>query len=143
MTKRNIAEQMFNDVINTIRESQSDLEKTISGYTSGVSSRPLVDIIENANVIMAIMDLPGFKKENIQVDIGEAALEIVAEFQEEQLPLGFSYLKNERKYGVINRKIDLPVIIKIDESTAAFENGVLKVTMPKLEKQDNFTVSVD
>ena len=45
MSRRNTAEQMFNDIIGTIKESQNDLEKTISGYASG-SNKLLMDIIE-------------------------------------------------------------------------------------------------
>ncbi|MCE5214136.1 MAG: Hsp20/alpha crystallin family protein [Methanobacterium sp.] len=143
MTRRNIAEQLFNDALNTIKESQGELEKTISGYTSGVSGRPLVDVIEDYNNIIVITDLPGFKKEDIKLDISEATLEITANFQEDILEEGYSYIKKERKYGEINRKIELPVRIKIDESQADFENGILKVTMPKKEIEENLQIIID
>lgn len=143
MTKRNIAEQLFNDALNTIKESQVELEKTLSGYTSGVSGRPLVDVIEDQNNIIIITDLPGFKKEDIKIDISEATVEISADFQDEDLEEGFSYIKKERKYGEINRKIELPVRIKIDEAQADFENGILKVKMPKKEIQENLHIIID
>lgn len=134
---------MFNDALNTIRDSQSDLEKTISIYTSGISGRPLVDIIENAKDITVITDLPGFKKENIKIDIGETTLEINAEFQEEKLQEGSTYVKRERKYDEIQRLIDLPARIKIDSAKAEFENGILKVTLPKQEQEEKYQVTVD
>ena len=132
MTKRNLAEQMFNDAINTIRESQNDLEKTISGYTSGFG-KPLVDIIENSAEIIVKADLPGFKKENIRIDISDYILELTALHQEEALEEGSEYIKKERKYGEIKRMIELPAKIKIDYVKAEFADGVLQITLPKLE----------
>jgi HSP20 family protein len=143
MTKRNIAEQLFNDALNTIKESQGELEKTLSGYTSGVSGRPLVDVIEDHTNIIVITDLPGFKKEDINIDISEATVEISANFQDEALEEGYSYIKKERKYGEVNRKIELPVRIKIDEAQADFENGILKVKMSKKEIPENIQIIID
>ena len=46
MANRNMAEQMINDVVNTIRESQGELEKTLTSYTSGGYNNPLIDVME-------------------------------------------------------------------------------------------------
>lgn len=133
MTRRNMAEQFFQDAFNTIRESQSDLEKTISGYSSG-ANKPLVDIIENAENLIIKADLPGFKKENIQIDIGDYTLEIIALYQEDTPDGESSYLKKERTYGEIRRVLDLPEKIKGDLAQASFENGVLQIILPKMER---------
>ena len=133
MTRRNTAEQFFNDAINTIRESQNDLEKTISGYTSGFG-KPAVDIIENDAEIIVKADLPGFKKENIKVDIGADVIEIIAQYQEDALDEGSNYVKKERKYGELKRILELPAQINIDSAKAEFAEGILQVTLPKLEK---------
>lgn len=147
MTRRNMAEQMFNDVVNTIRESQSDLEKTISQFTSGSPSGgpagPLTDIIEDNDNITVKIDLPGALKDDIKVDIGEDAVEITVQYEEEVFGEGARYVKRERKNDVINRIIELPAKIKIEEATASHENGVLTITLPKLEKKETFGVKVD
>lgn len=135
MTRRNTAEQFFNDAIKTIRESQNDLEKTISGYTSGFG-KPAVDIIENDAEIIVKADLPGFKKENIKVDIGADVIEIIAQYQEDALDEGSDYIKKERKYGEVKRILELPAQIKIDSAKAEFAEGILQLTLPKLEKPD-------
>ena len=135
MTRRNTAEQFFNDAINTIRESQNDLEKTISGYTSGFG-KPPADIIENSAEIIVKADLPGFRKENIKVDIGADVIEIIAQYQEDALDEGSDYIKKERKYGEVKRILELPAQIKIDSAKAEFAEGILQLTLPKLEKPD-------
>jgi HSP20 family protein len=134
MTRRNMAEQVFQDAINTIRESQSELEKTISGYTGGISNKPLVDVIEDGNSLIVRADLPGFQKENINIDMGDYTLEIIALYQEDPLEDGSSYIKRERKYDEIRRLIELPEKIKADLAQASFNNGVLQIILPKLDK---------
>jgi len=142
MSRRNTAEQMFNDIIGTIKESQNDLEKTISGYASG-SNKLLIDIIEDNNNIIVKTDIPGVKKENIKIDITEETLEIIAIFRDEILTEGANYIKRERRSDVLKRLVTLPAKIIIDDATAGFENGVLTVTLPKIEKKESFKLHVD
>lgn len=142
MSRRNTAEQMFNDIIGTIKESQNDLEKTISGYASG-SNKLLIDIIEDNNNIIVKTDIPGVIKENIKIDITEETLEIIANFKDEVLTEGANYIKRERRFDVLKRLVTLPAKIIIDDATAGFENGVLTVTLPKIEKKESFKLHVD
>lgn len=141
-----MAEQMFNDVMNALKDSQNDLERTISGYTSGSSNRIPVDVIEDINEIIVKADLPGFKKEDIKIDISEYNLEISGQFQEEMLIEGANYVKRERRYGEIERVVDLPAKIRIDDAKAGFENGVLKIILPKMdimEEKESSKIRVD
>jgi len=133
---------MFNDIIGTIKESQNDLEKTISGYASG-SNKLLIDIIEDNNNIIVKTDIPGVIKENIKIDITEETLEIIANFRDEILTEGANYIKRERRSDVLKRLVTLPAKIIIDDATAGFENGVLTVTLPKIEKKESFKLHVD
>lgn len=133
---------MFNDIIGTIKESQNDLEKTISGYASG-SNKLLIDIIEDNNNIIVKTDIPGVIKENIKIDITEETLEIIANFKDEILTEGANYIKRERRFDVLKRLVTLPAKIIIDDATAGFENGVLTVTLPKIEKKESFKLHVD
>jgi HSP20 family protein len=128
-----MAEQFFNDALNAIKESQNDLERSVSGYASGFRKPPL-DIIEDDLNIIVKADFPGFRKENIKIDISDDVLEITALFLEDPLPEGAYYLKNERQYNEINRVIELPAKIKINSANAEFTDGVLQVTLPKLGK---------
>ena len=143
MKRRYVAEQMFNDMVGTIREKQDEFEKTISDYTSKVPEKLSMDIMEDDEKIMVKTDLPGVNKENIKIDITEDSLEIIANFENEVEVEGVNYIKRERKYGESNRVIVLPAKIAMDEATAKFEDGVLTVTLPKLEKKESFEIKVD
>lgn len=132
MAKKNMAEKFFDDALNAIKESQNDLEKSISSYTSGFGNKPPIDMLEDDLNIIVKVDLPGFLKENIKIDISDDALEINALFLEEILHEGAYYVKRERNNREIRRVIELPASIKIDSANATFTDGVLQVTLPKL-----------
>jgi HSP20 family protein len=143
MKRRGVAEQMFNDMVGTIREKQEELEKAVADYTSNVPAKPVMDVIEDDANIIVKTDLPGVKKEDIKIDITEDTLEITANFEEETEVEDVNYLRRERRYGEARRLMKLPAKILMNDSTAKFENGVLTVTLPKLEKSESFEVKVD
>jgi HSP20 family protein len=99
-----------------------------------------MDVVEEGKDIMVITDLPGVVRDNIKIDLTEDTLEITAQFNE--LSEG-NFIRKERLYGKANRIVSLPAKIKINESSAKFENGVLTVVLPKLENTKSFEVKVD
>ena len=143
MKRRNAAEEMFNDIVDTIKDKQKDLERTFNEYTSNMPLRPTMDVIEDEEQITVITDLPGVKKENIKLDITEDNLEINAQFNQESEFEEKDFVRKERTYGQTNRIISLPAKIEINETSAKFENGVLTIILPKLEKKQTFEVKVD
>jgi HSP20 family protein len=139
--RRGKAEQMFNDMVQTIKEKQDELDNAIMEYTSG-TVKPAMDVMEDEEKIVVKTDLPGVNREDIKIDLTEDTLKIEAQFQEET-EKGVNYYKKERKYGEASRTMILPAKVKINEVTAKCENGVLTVVMPKLEKKEVFEVKVD
>jgi HSP20 family protein len=139
--RRGKAEQMFNDMVQTIKEKQDELDNAIMEYTSG-TVKPAMDVMEDEEKIVVKTDLPGVNREDIKIDLTEDTLKIEAQFQEETEE-GVNYYKKERKYGEASRTMILPAKVKINEVTAKCENGVLTVVMPKLEKKEVFEVKVD
>ena len=143
MKRRYVAEQMFNDMVDTIREKQDGLERAISDYTSKVPEKLIMDVMEDDENIIVKIDIPGVKKDDIKIDITEDSLGVMAKFKRELEVEDVNYIKRERKHGEANRIIVLPAKIMMDETTAKFENGVLTVTLPKLEKKESFEIKVD
>ena len=77
-------------------------------------------------------ELPGFRKEDIRLDLKDGILTIAAqrsESEEDKAQKG-QYIRRERRYGTFSRSFD---VTGIDESgiTAAYNNGILEVTLPK------------
>jgi HSP20 family protein len=142
MSRRNAAEQMFNDMIDTLKEKQDELDRAVAEYTSKSQSKPTMDVMEDEETITVITDLPGVNKEDIKIDLTEDALKITAKFQEEIVAEDVNFYRRERKYGEAKRNVKLPAQIKMDETSAKFENGVLTVVLPKVEKE-TFEVKLD
>jgi HSP20 family protein len=143
MKRRNAAEDMFTDIFVVLKETQRDIEQKVSQYTLNSPLKPLVDVIEDNKNVFIVTELPGVKKEEITIDITDYDLEITAQVNDEGKYKGKRFMSKERKYGKVNRTIKLPAKIKIDDSLAEFENGVLTIILPKLVKKQTFEVKVD
>ena len=141
MKRRSRAEEIFNDIVDTIKDTQKDIEGTVNEYTSNVTKKPTMDVVEDIDDIIVIADLPGVIKDNMKIDLTEDTLEITAQFNVESEDKNF--VRKERQYGKVNRIISLPLKIKLNESSAEFENGVLTIVLPKLENNNSFEVKVD
>ncbi|GAB4827906.1 hypothetical protein Ancab_034790 [Ancistrocladus abbreviatus] len=81
-------------------------------------------------------DLPGLKKEKVKVEVGEGkVLQISGERSREQEEKNDKGHRVERSSGKFVRRFRLPENVKMDEVKATMENGVLTVTVPKVEKK--------
>ena len=91
------------------------------------------DIRETDNSYILDAELPGFSKEDIRVEIKNGYLTIRAERRtdSEEKDEKNSYIRRERSYGSFARSFDLDGI-NTDEITAAYKDGVLSLTLPKL-----------
>jgi HSP20 family protein len=132
--KRSPTESMLNDIVSTIREKQEDLGKSLSDYTMSLQ-KPLADIIESDEAITIITDLPGVKKEDVEINITEDSLDIVAKFDDEVTDEGTNYIKKERSYGETRRTIALPDKIDVKKASAKFKDSVLTVELPKIQEE--------
>lgn len=81
-------------------------------------------------------DLPGLKKEEVKVEVEEGrVLQISGERNKEQEEKNEKWHRVERSSGKFLRRFRLPQNAKIDEVKASMENGVLTVTVPKVEEK--------
>lgn len=79
-------------------------------------------------------ELPGVKKEDLDIDLNENYLTIRAKKTEEHEEGEGSYKKSEFKYGEFSRSVYLPQDVDFEKIDAKLEHGVLKIKAPKLEK---------
>lgn len=93
------------------------------------------DIIEKDNKVVIKAEMPGFKKEDILINIEKEFLVISAETKEETTEEG-SYISREIRRGKFQRVFDLEGFDK-DSISARYEDGILYVEIEKLEKKEN------
>jgi HSP20 family protein len=141
--KRNEAEEMFNDIFNTLSEKQKDIGDLIEGYMTNTTTQPLIDVLDEDENVTVFVNLPGIERDNIKIDITEENLEITAFYEEESEQDGKIFLRKERNYGKLNRKISIPKELKINDASAKFENGVLIIAIPKILSDNNYEVEVN
>jgi HSP20 family protein len=105
---------------------------------------PTVDMSETKDSFIVKAELPGLDAKDVEVSISGDVLTIKGEKQKEEEEKDEHHYRAERYYGSFQRSFQLPTSIKADKIEAAFDKGVLKVTLPKVEeaKQKKIEVKV-
>ena len=94
---------------------------------------PSVDVFESGGNIVVKADLPGLTKDDISVKLINNTLEISGEKKTEEKIDTRDYLKLERSFGRFSRTLRLPEGLDADKVTAKFSEGVLEISIPKVE----------
>ncbi len=97
---------------------------------------PATDISENAEAYNISAELPGIKKEDIKVSLHDGVLSIEAESKSEHEEKGDKQIRTERRYGKFVRRFTLGTNVNEQAVQAKFENGVLKLTVPKQKEPE-------
>nr|CAG8614976.1 9844_t:CDS:2 [Entrophospora candida] len=129
--------ERFENSVNRVFENfAKDLNEVSQRSASrGIRSwAPLLDLHEDAKEYTLSTELPGIKKEDINIDIRDNTLYISGETKEEKKSEegGTTHIQ-ERRWGSFSRTLALPRNVKADEIVAKYENGVLEVKIPKAE----------
>lgn len=107
-----------------------EMDEFFNNTTRAVNTAFNTDVIDNGDSFELDAELPGFKKDDIHLSIENDCLTISAERKlnkDEKLP---NFVKRERFYGSCSRSFDLTGI-DVDKISAAYVDGVLKLTLPK------------
>lgn len=95
---------------------------------------PSVDIYEEGDDLVIKTELPGMRKEDIEVNISENTITLSGEKKKEEKVEKKDYYRLERSYGSFSRSFDLPVEVQADKAKATFKDGVLEIRIPKTEE---------
>jgi len=119
-------DEFFNDLF---ARSAAPLARTAE-LPSVVRAR--MDVIDKNDRFEIVVDLPGVKKEDIQVNVEGARVSIAAETKaEKEEKQGERVIHSERYAASYARSFELPAEVTDEGAEAAFENGVLRLTLPK------------
>ena len=95
---------------------------------------PTVDVAETPDEFQIKAELPEVKKEDVIVSVDNGLLRLEGERRQEKEDKGKTYHRVERSYGSFRRTFMLPDNVEYTKVRADFEDGVLKVHLPKTEK---------
>ena len=93
-----------------------------------------IDLVENQNELIVKASVPGLKPEDITITVVGDSLTIKGNSQGEVKQEKENYVVQERRFGSFQRTLNLPVAVQADKAHADFENGVLTLTLPKVEE---------
>ena len=109
-------------------------------FTSGRTGQlftgwsPALDLYESGDHFVAVVELPGMRKEDIDLSLHDGSLTISGERKRESNDNGETAQRSERYVGTFRRSISLPTRVDPSKVTATYEDGILKVTLPKVEE---------
>ena len=95
---------------------------------------PAVDIVENDESYVVKVEVPGVNKNDVKITVQNGVLTIHGERKKEEETKGESYHRLERSVGAFQRSFTLPTSVKSEKIDAAYNDGVLTVTLPKAEE---------
>ena len=95
---------------------------------------PSVDIYENKDQIVLEAELPGMKQDDFDLSIENNVITLRGERKFEKTEDTDNYHRVERSYGAFTRSFTLPQTVSAEGATAEYNNGVLRVTLPKREE---------
>ena len=107
-----------------------ELERSFFGNTAHTVSAFRTDVTDTGDAYKLEAELPGFKKDDIKIDIENDCLTISAERKAENEDKKHNFVKRERFYGSFSRSFDVSGI-NVDGIEAAYTDGVLTLNLPK------------
>lgn len=137
MTLREAMDRLFDDAFT----------RPINLRDGGWSS-PAVDMYQTDDEVVVKAALPGFKADEVQINVTGDVLTLRGETKQEQEKTSSSQGKDkawhirEHRWGSFERSIALPTEVTADKAVADFENGILTITLPKAEEVKPKTITV-
>ena len=125
-----------------------DLFNDLDRYFFGGNQMPQTamqcktDIQDKGDSYLLSAELPGFKKEDIHIDVDGNMLTISAEHNEESEDKKKGYIRKERRYGSFKRSFDLTGVDSANIG-ADYTDGILTLDLPKLVKQPDSTRRIE
>jgi HSP20 family protein len=95
---------------------------------------PALDLYESGDHFVAVVELPGMSKEAIDISLHDGTLTISGERKREKSDNGETAQRTERYVGTFRRSISLPSRVDSGKVSATYQDGILKVTLPKAEE---------
>jgi HSP20 family protein len=131
MTLREAMDRLFDDAFT----------RPISLRDGGWST-PAVDMFQTDDEVVVKVALPGFKADEVQINVTGDVLTLRGELKHEEEKQERAWHIREHRWDSFERSIALPTEVTADRASADFENGILTITLPKAEEVKPKTISV-
>ncbi|MDE1879361.1 MAG: Hsp20/alpha crystallin family protein [Euryarchaeota archaeon] len=127
----NYMDQLFENFREEMMTGLLPRSTLFEGWPSGRWFPALLDVEDKGSTYEIRTDLPGARKDEIEVKVSGHSLQIQAQQTHELSEEGKNYLCHERTYGGFERTVDLPEDVVPEKISAQYKDGVLMVSVPK------------
>jgi HSP20 family protein len=140
-------ERDFDRLMRSFQRDFEDFWDTSTRFGRGLSSKarasiaplvessefmtPTMDLEDKGKMFQLTVDLPGFKKDDVQVELTDDSVVVNAKHSASEDQKGKNWVRHERSSQTFYRKIALPEEIISDQANAKLDNGVLEISLPK------------
>src|SRR5438874_2215981 len=149
-----MARNIFNDMEQRFDDLRRDLLGSRWNEPAGllpgeIGMTPACDVCDNGNEYQVVLDVPGFDKKDIHVDIEDHGLRVWGSVTRESPPptqkgqARNTYLRRERTAESFERYVTFPEEVGADGTRATYKNGVLDVTLPKVAPEKRRSKSIE
>ena len=126
--------QRMHNQMNSMMESFFESPSFRSPFWAQNVSRPRADTWETEKEVHAEIELPGMDKNDIRLNLSEGALEVRADKKSESKEEKKDFYRMERSSSHFYRSFSLPRNIDVTKANAKYENGVLRISIPKTKQ---------
>jgi HSP20 family protein len=90
-----------------------------------------LDVVETGDTFVIKAAVPGVEPKDVEISVDDDVLTISGQFNKQEESGDENYLRREIRYGTFQRQLRLPPTVDADQAQATFENGLLKLSLPK------------
>jgi HSP20 family protein len=112
-------------------------------WPESTMAAPKVDVVDRDNEILIRAEVPGVKKEDLDVSMTDNTVTIKGSTSHEEKEEKGDYYRHEISKGSFSRTVALPGDVDSDKCKTRFKDGVLELTVPKVEKAKRRTIKVE
>ncbi|MBH8552957.1 Hsp20/alpha crystallin family protein [Nostocaceae cyanobacterium CENA357] len=131
-------DQLFSDL--TAAEQRGNSDVSSSQRTTWV---PAVELHDNGSELLLRVEIPGLEGKDLDIQVTQDAVSIAGEHRYEKRSQSNGKVHSEFRYGNFSRVIPLPCKVQNQQVKADLKDGILNLTLPKLEQEQNKVFKVN
>lgn len=135
--------QPWREIESIRRQMDSVFDELTQNTTSDASWTPAVELKDNGDVLVLRAQLPGMDAKDLDIQVTKEAVSLAGEHRHEEKTEKDGFFRSEFRYGKFQRVIPLPIAVQNDRVEAEYKDGVLSLTLPKVEEVRNKAVKVN
>ncbi|HAA31406.1 MAG TPA: molecular chaperone [Cyanobacteria bacterium UBA8553] len=131
--------------LETLHRQMDQMFDDMSGLTRNHQTtwKPAIELQDTDDHVILRAEIPGIEGKDLDVRVTRDAVAITGEHRYEKKAEEKGFFRSEFRYGKFGRVIPLPVAVKNDQVQADFTNGILTLTLPKVESAKNRVVKLN